>query len=284
MKSLSIVLLMVSIAQAKDPQTTIMAISANGENLRTVIELDEFPYLGSPDVSPDGQRLTFDGWRAGESSGDSQLFIVDLNTQQVQHLGPGAMPTWSADGKFLAYSGYSPRGVHIRSADGVASKLIDKSGWGIQWSPDGQKLSYTMGGNFVIYDILQNEKRTINPNPASPYLSIYWNSDWSPDSQKICFKGRRKDGGYDAAIIDISTPEPKLTICFDASKGFQNEFSWHPDGDRIAIVKTGKPNRLVEFQPVENASLKEIPGQPEDRATFGACWSSDGKTLYFLSR
>ncbi len=277
-------------AQAK--HTSIYAMDSDGKNVREVISLEDYPSVGSPDVSPDGKRLAFDGWRKDQKTGDAQLFIVDIETGQIQHVGPGAMPTWSADGKYLAYSSYKPHGVFIRSADGVATKLIDAAGWGIQWSPDGQKLAYVVGGDFVIYDILTDKKRTVQPNPAKPYTYIYYNSDWSPDSKKLCFRGRRPDGGYDTAIIDVSGEnsnstsgeKPKLTVCFDATKGYSNEFAWHPDGDRILLFQHVNPPQLAEFKPEADVTTTLVEGQPKDRANVAITWSLDGKTLYFMSK
>lgn len=266
------------------PHTSIMAMASDGKDLRTVIKLDEYPSVGSPDVSPDGSKIAFDGWHEGGGSSDAQIFIIDLAKSEIQHLGPGAMPTWSADGKYLAYSGYSPRGVFIRSADGVAKKQIDPEGWGIQWSPDGQKLSYTVRSEIVVYDILTDEKKRIQPKPEEPYNFIYYNADWSPDSRKLCFKAARPDGDYETAILDVTQEDPKATICFQMKKGWGNEYAWHPNNETITIVKWGKPARLYEFKPEADVTPTEIPGQPEGRPSVGSCWSPDGKILYFLSR
>ncbi|WP_417848489.1 hypothetical protein [Thalassoglobus sp.] len=269
---------------AQDKLTAIYALDVDGKNARMISDMEGFPSVGSPDVSPDGTRIAFDGWQEGENSGDAQIFILDIKTSKTQSVGYGAMPTWSADGKYLAYSSYDPRGVCIQAADRVASTIIDPSGWGIQWSPDGKKLAYTSRGNFIIYDLLTNSKKTIQPRADNPYRSIYWNSDWSPDSKKLCFKGTLADGTYETAIVDISEDEPKLTVCYAYKGGYGNEFAWHPDGDRITTVKWSKGAQIHSFKPAANVETSPLEGQPTDRDNVAVDWSRDGKTLYFVSR
>lgn len=274
---------------AQEKERPLYALQFNGKEAQPVVELEDFPYLGSPDLSPDGKRIAFDGWKEQGKYGASHIFIYDFKTEELQDLGPGTIPTWSADGKYLAYSCYGPRGVYIRSADGVASKLIDEKGWGIHWSPDGQKIAYVIRGEIIVYDLLKDEKRTIQPNPQQPYIYIYYNGDWSPDSKKLCFKGRRPDGDHDIAIVDISTEQPQLTVCFQIKNGFGNELAWHPDGDRIIGMKWGNakqgiPAQLYEFKPEANVTPTPVTGQPENRGNVGVGWSPDGKTLYFASK
>ncbi len=271
---------------ADDELIAIYAIDSDGNHLRKITELEGFPKGGSPDVSPDGTRIAFDGWQRGENPGGAQIFILDLNTSRIQSVGYGAMPTWSADGKYLAYCSHRPRGVCIQAAERVAATIIDQHGWGIQWSPDGKKVSYTVGGNFVIYDILNDSKETIHPRRENPYQSISWNSDWSPDSKKLCFSGTLADGSREISILDISKKEPELSVCYSYEGGFGNEFAWHPSGDRITTVKwaRGKGAEIHNFKPEANVETTRIEGQPDDRHNVGIDWSADGKTLYFMSR
>ncbi len=273
-------------SRADDELIAVFAIDADGKNLRKITELEGFPKGGSPDVSPDGTRIAFDGWQAGENSGGAQIFIMDLKTTDIQSVGYGAMPTWSADGKYLAYCSYRPRGVCIQSAERVAATIIDERGWGIQWAPDGKKVAYTLAGKFIIYDLLENSKKTIQPRENNPYRSISWNSDWSPDSKKLCFSGTLADGTREIAILDLSDEKPELSVCYTYEGGFGNEFAWHPSGDRITTVKwaRGKGAEIHSFKPEANVETTRMEGQPEDRHNVGVDWSADGKTLYFMSR
>lgn len=266
---------------------SIMSLDLTTGDVRSVIHLEDYPSVGSPDVSPDGKKIAFDGWKQDEGTSDAQLILFDLETGEYEVLGHGAMPTWSPDGKYLAHSSYSPRGVFVRSLDGKQSKQIG-DGWGIQWSPDGTKLAYTESGAFVIYDLLQDEKRTVRPGePDDAFSYIYWNSTWSPDSKQLAFKGRsRSNRNYQVAIVDISADPPQTTICF-AADNYDNDLSWHPHENRLFISKRGMNGvlpQLHQFEPQAGAVTVPVPGQPQDRKNVGGSISPDGKTFYFVSR
>lgn len=267
--------------------TAIYAMDADGRNVRELASIYDYPIINSPEVSPDGKWVAVDGWKRDQSLTDARILLVHMEDGAVLDLGKGAMPSWSADGKWIAFCKYGPeRGVYIRSVDGETERLIDREGWGIQWAPDGLKAAYTRSGKFVIYDFIGDTRREISVAEGWPYQSIYWNCKWSSDSREICFLGRRRDGRREISILDLAGHQPKLRVRADGAD-FNPDIAWRSDGSRVTIPKKSQPGergQIYVFDPNRYEPPIRLEGQPADRANSGMCWSPDGETLLFLSR
>lgn len=85
------------------PIIEIMALDADGTNLRTVVAIPNYSIINSPEVSPDGEWIGVDGWKHGQVLTDAHLLLVHLKIGIVSDLGIGAMPTWSADGRWMRF-------------------------------------------------------------------------------------------------------------------------------------------------------------------------------------
>jgi hypothetical protein len=240
-------------------------------------------------LSPDGTRVALDGWKEGQNGSDAHILVVSLNDGVVEDLGPGAMPSWSADETWLAYSRYAPiRGVYIRPVQGGFEELIEAGGWGIRWSPDGKRLAYARGGNVIIYDPGTKTKHAVFPEDQPlPYHRIYWNCGWSPDSKRICFKGQWRSEKPDSrssvvrdevAIVTVDGP-PQLFVCCDATDVVE-KIAWRSDGNRVVIPMAGQ---LFEFTRDAEQRPRQLAGLPMDRTNGGTCWSRDGNILIFIS-
>jgi Tol biopolymer transport system component len=296
MRSLSILLTVTSLigpghafADDADFAPRIYATRADGSPAWELATLQDYVYASSPEMSPDGSRVAFDGIKdPRHDRGDSHIAIVNLNDGSVEDLGRGAMPSWSADGTWLAYSRYTPdQGVYIRSIAGGSEELIEAFAWGIQWSPDGKRLAYARGGNLIIYDLATKTKHTVFPeNRPLRYEEIYGNCGWSADSKRICFKARRRPttelnvkrpGPTQLAIVPADG-EPELKVCFNAD-AVSEDVAWHPDGARIVMPMA---QTLYEFDPDAKSQGRPIPGLPANRTDTGACWSRNGEILVFI--
>ena len=272
---------------AEDPGTSAMyAVDLDGANLRRLPQIPKYTVLGSPDISPDGRWIGLDGWKQGEGTSDAHLLFVELETKEFRDLGPGAMPTWSADGKRFVYSSYTPRGVFVGSFEGEERELIDEDGWGIQWSPDGKSAVYTRyqqgGCQLIVYDFATGQRRGLFDDNDLPYQTIYWNSDWSPDSTQVCIVGVRQNGTKDISLVTVEEsdgPAQVEWLC-DASE-LHNELAWHPTEPFIAVP--GLDNCLHRINLFGAQRPIPFPGQPADRTNNGICWTPDGKSMIFTS-
>ncbi len=277
-------------AQDKKPAPPKLFVLHVGSNMATqLIQKSEFDGQGTPVWSPDGKQIGFDAWRAsaGEDYGDAHVFVVNIDGSGLKDLGDGAMPSFSVDGKRIAYSRYSPnRGVWIMNADGTDKELIDASGWSARWSPDGKSIAYTKGPNFVIYDVNEKKQRAVIDAVARRgYRSIYWSFCWSPDSNRLCFKGRRADDNYDVALVNIDGAERALKVLYSGKTG--NAFSWHPTRKEVLFDRVDPMRKRAQLFTVSTeakGSPTSFPGQPFDRINVGGAWARDGKKIVFASR
>ena len=132
-------------------------MDADGRNPRKVAHFGDFAIINSPEVSPDGKFVAVDGWKADQNLRDARVLVVDVRNGEVKDLVKGCMPTWSPDGKWIALCKYADeRGVYIRSLDGKVERLLDRNGWGIQWSPDGLKAAYSRRGKLVVHNFVSD--------------------------------------------------------------------------------------------------------------------------------
>lgn len=271
------------------PVIEIMALDADGTNLRKVASIPNYPIINSPEVSPDGEWIGLDGWKHGETLTDAHLLLIHLKTGIVSDLGLGAMPTWSADGRWISYSRYGtdngPRGVFIGRVNQEQERLIDKDGWAITWSPDGQTLAYVKRGDLILYDVRSGTRREVFGEGQSPYRRVMHNPEWSPDSRRICFIGHRANGKSEFATVSAEGGEPDLQVCCDA-KDFNPDIGWSKDGRRLTFPAGATENRpgqlwVYDFEAKGEPTL--LLGQPTDRHNLGNDWSPDGRALYFVT-
>jgi len=164
------------------------------------------------------------------------------NTMEVQTPPPIEIsdrePTWSPDGKSIAYfhldySGADtvfPTGLYVVDVQTGQSKLIVK---GIattpEWSPDGNHLAFASG---VIW--------TCRPDGSSPRQVTNvtsYDPAWSPSGARIAFD--TPDLGYTFVLCAVDSDGKSLTtISVGDSEGWRDP-DWGPDGFRV--VHTGWP-------------------------------------------
>ena len=266
------------------PMTLIMALDADGTNLRTVGSIPQFPIINSPEVSPDGEWIGVDGWKHGQTNVDAHLLLIHLKTGIVSDLGKGAMPTWSADGRWIAFTRYGG-GCFIGRVNEERERQIEPGGWAITWSPDGQSLAYVKGRDLIVQDVRSGVRHEVFGEGKSPYVHIMHNPEWSPDGSRVCVLGTRPNGNREFATVSAEGSEPGLQVCCNA-EGFNPDIGWSKDGRRLIIPHggaDGKPGQLYVYDFETKGEPTLLEGQPSDRTNHGNDWSPDGKTLYFAS-
>jgi TolB protein len=181
--------------------------------------------------SPDGRYIAFDSDRDGERG----VFVADANGRNLRRIsgdGFAAVPNWSPDGRWLSYvhaeaDNKDVWNLWMQNVDSGETRRLTSNTTGRPlggtWFPDGRRIAYARNGSIAVLDV-QAEKTTVYPSPQ-PGRSARAPAV-SPDGRWIVFQ-LSGDGAWLLDLTDGST----LKVLSDPTA---EEFTWSPDGSRIA--------------------------------------------------
>lgn len=269
---------------SEKPLRILSAMNADGSNLRSLTKpAFNLSHLGSPEFSTDGSKIVLD--MSTGSTTSSHIVLMNRDGTALKDLGMGCMPSLSEDRKSIVFS-VPGEGVVMMDLDGENRKTVDRSGWGVQFSPDGKQIAYGRSSNITLMDVATNEKKLLmTGDVATRYSSIYWNLGWSHDSQAIAFKGRvRTTGQEELAVVALDKPDA-VEVLYSGS-GINPDFTFSPDNQSVLFAKNtpGQPGpQLYLAHRKAPGEIEFLKGQPSDRTIYDCEWSPDGREIVFSS-
>ena len=212
-------------------------------------------------------------------------------------------PTWSSDGRHLAYaadrSGNSD--IWVQSIDGVAPTRLtfsDASDWQPAWSPDGRSVAFRSerdgGGLYIVPATGGTEQRI---------ASFGYHPQWSPDGSKLLFYGDLNSGvvrfgeppkgnakPHAVYLLTLSDGRP-VPLSADLGNSFISyRVKWHPDGQRVSVwgkhrtagwsFWTGTP---LDWNSIRSEIAPEVADQLQtgDVTLADFTWSQRRNALFF---
>ncbi|HSR43432.1 MAG TPA: DPP IV N-terminal domain-containing protein, partial [Longimicrobiales bacterium] len=252
--------------------------------------------VGSPQISPDGDRIVFTRARVDrvEDEWESAIWIMNADGTRKRHLVDGSNPVWSPDGDRLAYVAEGEPGgtqVFVRWMDGEGGPTqvthLTEGPRNLQWSPDGTRLSFLMD--------VPAETGWKADVPAPPE-----GAEWTEAPRVVHRIHYRADGvGFTdetfthlftvpadgGSARQLTSGEWNVGARFDGLP-FGGSYDWVPDGSAIVFDgwREGDPDRnfrashlyAVDVETLEVRRLTTEPGTwtaPEV--------SPDGRTVAF---
>ena len=205
---------------------------SSSSDLRVMTIVDDGARNYHVQPSPDGRFVAFDSDRDGERG----VYIANRDGSAVRRIsGPGyaAVPTWSPDGRRLAYIRAEPDRPRVWNLwvqavdDGEATRLTQHrfgQTWNASWFPDNRRICYTHEDRIVLMD-LETGRIWSFGSPVKGRLVR--TPAVSPDGTKVIFQVAR-DGAW---ILDLSDRSMRRVLTDPTAE----EFAWAPDGRRVAF-------------------------------------------------
>jgi Tol biopolymer transport system component len=220
------------------PDEPLYVIGADGKHLRSVGRGHSMHW------SPDGRSLLFVDVHGLNVSGSSRrpvaagrIVVVDVRSGRRRLIGRGDFPTWSPDGRRVAfqrfqywrgsYGSIKATALFTVRRDGsdvrVLTPTVKMAVSGLTWSPDGRTIAAFCGGVWLI-----DAKTGATSRPVADSSSII---EWSPDGRRLAFGSPNGE----LETLDVKSTHVHVLA---AEKGWDDpmtDIRWSPDGKRIAF-------------------------------------------------
>jgi Tol biopolymer transport system component len=211
---------------------------------------------GAPQLSPDGEKVAYAWAGVDDNSFDIYVKALGLGTQPLrltEYPGGDGLPTWSPDGRRLAFVRLLEEGAAIYtvpSLGGQERKLFDISGPTVlrtdytvpilSWSPDGEWLAFAEAlskegpARLVRLSLETLEKQPLSQPPEGTLGDFY--PSYSPDGTQLAFvrSGSAAFGGLDVWVQPAGGGEARrLTF---GEYDFCEAPAWTAEGDEILFT------------------------------------------------
>jgi Tol biopolymer transport system component len=237
-------------------------------------------------LSPDGEKLAFSALEPGLSAQDANLaalhvYVMPTNGGELTQIspGPGDSPSFSPDGKLIAYVTHyekkePPKNVQgtrydselwvVNSSGGSPVKLADADGrlGGPTWSPDGRFIAAPgrtdVGGKEIwVYELSPDASSAGKPAIIElPSYGMGMLAGWTPKNELGVFIRSQ----YRSTVYTVpSSGGRAVQVTPDGVVYYPR---WSPDGKRIFLrwVKQDEnPPVQVVYVPATGGNVTKVP-------------------------
>jgi serine/threonine-protein kinase len=191
--------------------------------------------LEDPAFSPDGRRIALRLSGSGSGSTSQDIWMLDRQQGTLERLtvGGGAAPSWSRDGRRIAFS--RDDGIYVSPADGTGNPDLVLRGPSLfpgSWLPDGRSLVFQAGGRpATLADIGVVTLGDTVPRWLVATEFRERQPQVSPDGRWLAYESDRT-GQFEVYVQPLAGDGPRLQISTEGG----NSPRWSPDGRTVYYV------------------------------------------------
>ena len=229
----------------------------------------------SPSFSRDGKSIAY--FSSAPAGGDTELRVVQLGTKKsaviarsARDMGPGA-PSWSGDGKWLAYSvNFDRERSHVWLADtrggeprNVSEKVSSRGGAWPDLAPDGRHLLWVADKKermpIMVTDVASGESRELTAQPDA----LFESARWSPDGRSIV-AARAQPDATQALSTDIVIMSADGTQVRNLTQHPGDDFDprWAADGKSVVYASLRSGRSLLYETRLDDGSTRVVSEHP----------------------
>ena len=192
--------------------------------------------------SRDGSKLAFANEAAIWVMNADGTGLVRVVASDAVHVGVMS-PTWSPDGRRIAYTALQDGGrdIWVVDADGSnRTRLVttpDRSVLEVAWSPVAERLAFTedpYSPHLYAMNTDGSDVRALTPGSVRAVQP-----QWSPNGRRIAFVRLKGSDGPERSEIYITNLGGRSRVRLTQRNVFDQDPVWSSDGRRVAFVRGG---------------------------------------------
>ena len=181
----------------------IYSMDADGGNLLRLTEHEERDQRAV--WSPDGQEIAFESQR----DGDKSIWLMDADGSNKRKVVEGREPSWSPDGKIIAFTSSAFDGndeiylIGVDGSDMVRLTNNRKYDWFASWDPLGKRIAFNseqFGGQELM---IMNAEGGARVRTSIAEKTYEQEPTWSSDGKTLAYAGKMNEDDYDIYRVAI---------------------------------------------------------------------------------
>ena len=181
----------------------IYSMDADGGNLLRLTEHEERDQRAV--WSPDGQEIAFESQR----DGDKSIWLMDADGSNKRRVVEGREPSWSPDGKIIAFTSSAFDGndeiylIEVDGSDRVRLTNNRKYDWFASWDPLGKRIAFNseqFGGQELM---IMNAEGGARVRTSIAEKTYEQEPTWSSDGKTLAYAGKMNEDDYDIYRVAI---------------------------------------------------------------------------------